>query len=144
MTSLTLTPARVAILMAVDVQASLASNSPANNLYVFDTQHRWIVYQHRRDTLTVVAPGDLIVWTAIPIDPGTNVTIKRFGGTTLREGDIAPHLASDRSALAAPASLASRFQPPPNAPVGTRYPYDILLSFEDDKIMRLELLLQIG
>jgi hypothetical protein len=132
--------ATVNVLVAVDVQAALASGNLQNNVYMVDTNHFLGSYQEgTSELITTLAIGDTIVWTVSPIDPGTNVSINSFTGVAINNQYINP-VVDPLSSTA----WESRFQPPGGTSVGTQFQYSIVLSFGSGKTMTFDPFLQVG
>lgn len=74
----------VNILVAVDVQAAIASGDLSAHLYMVDTNGSVGSYgEGGNELVTQCHNGDTIVWSVVPIDPDTDVAIHSFSGQAI-------------------------------------------------------------
>ncbi|WP_296420318.1 hypothetical protein [Pseudooctadecabacter sp.] len=116
----------VYVLIVVDVEGALASGDLASHVYLMDTtKYLGSGFEGTRELMTSLSVGDTIVWTAQPVDAGTEVTLVSISGQAVRDGVVTP--VTDP---VSPHSLMSPFQPAGGAASGTTYQYDMTLSLE--------------
>ncbi|MBV9926743.1 MAG: hypothetical protein JOZ96_17120 [Acidobacteria bacterium] len=114
--------ATVDVLIAVDVEGAMSSQSLQNNVYLMDTNKFFGSYQEgQSELITKLRQGDRIIWSVSPIDPGTNVSISGFTGQAVGV-NVTPTQNSD-------GSWTSLFSEAPPSP-GTAIQYSVNLSFE--------------
>lgn len=129
----------VDVLLAVDVEGALASKNLYSNIYLMDTSKFFSSYQEGQPELvTILGIGNTIVWSVVPIDPGTNVVIQNFRGQAVKDNVINPVVDPIYTQ-----SFESRFLPAGYTPSGTRFRYRIDLDFEGKTVMGFDPFLQL-
>lgn len=116
----------VNVLLAVDVTGALVSGDLGANTYMVDsTKYAGSGFEGTTELMTSIGIGDTIVWSVVPIDPGTNVIITGFAGQAITEKIINPvKMPFSKQAF------ESKFQPPGGSGSGTTFQYTLKLSFE--------------
>lgn len=119
--------AEVNILMMVDVEAALSSNSLENNIAMVDTtQYLGSNFEGTSELMTALNIGDLVVWSVTSIAPGMTVAIHGFSGQAVRDQYIQP-----ASNPLGEGAFISHFQPPGDSGKGTTLQYTVSLSFQN-------------
>lgn len=72
---------RIDVLIVIDAVAALASGSLQGNVYLVDTNKYLGSWQEGQSELnTVCQDGQLLTWSAVPVNPGSEVSIEGFSG----------------------------------------------------------------
>jgi hypothetical protein len=84
--------ATINIMIAVDVVTAVATANNGTNpktitrgLYMIDTTGYLGTAETGNELVTPCSPGDVLVWTVYPIDPGTNIAISGIVGQAVSD-----------------------------------------------------------
>lgn len=127
--------ATVNVLIVVDVEGALASGNLSSNVYLVDTNKYMGSYNEgQTELVTVLAVGDMVIWSVAPIDPGTSVAIQSFSGAAIGQ-QVTPVF------MPLTGSWGSKFSAvPPTS--GTQFQYSVNLQFEGGAILTFDPFLQ--
>lgn len=112
----------VSIVMKVDVEAALSNDLAAGACLVDAPEDVGPRPVDSGERVTHLVGGHPVVWRAVPVDPGTRVSIRGLAGEAVERKILRP--VADKKH---PGAYRSSFRPPPGAPVGTRYGYSVIL-----------------
>lgn len=81
----------LSVLIVIDTEGALASGSAIGNAYLVDTNGFLGSWQEGTDSLnTICQDGQIVVWSAMPVSPGGDVSIAGFSGAMVSSGVCTP------------------------------------------------------
>ncbi len=99
---------QIQILIAVDVEAALASGNLQGNVYLIDNNGpQGSTLEGNPELQTACNPGQVINWWVTGIDPSTNVTISSFSGVAITSNFINPVQLNNTGVFTSPVNQAT-------------------------------------